>query len=1100
MLKRHALPALVWEGLCFTLIQAYVSSVNHPLHVEVDSGGAALEDESSEAEVSKNQWPSKEGDATGTDEEQTSELDSVSQDANHVGVWPTGKIRRLSRNGKQMQLMRSQQSSGSSQDSRSWPKAWPQAASNSPAQQPVQSSEMQAPELKVPEKQSPQMQPTAMRSLETVSPEIQFPEMQSSSDEAAEHVVSSSSTSSDPELGAHKNISHQQKVVNKSAHHKSKPSRCFHERFATAIADSERCPDACPYFAEIRDNNKRLSCTFQCVPEEGCGRNLTNPLAFVPDKDRGFCRPCSVTGCKRCDRSVRADRCAECNTKSGFTMRDGKCVFRYSLRARGAIVLFSGLLAVVVYILVWYFSLAFYREHVNVLEEQRGLEFRTATKLVIPTHLAPKEQFSERQLWPLNTNTLKVDVAGPGSVLFFRFQMFILVWALTLLLLWVAFARATVPDIMTAGKQYASTPRGVCKVLHESRQHHETASAVNVAFLAVAYVVSFTLCVAFASWQCHTFHNLNSLYSTHGDFAACLKGLPPISGKEMLEDILKETIQEATIQEVIGVSVAWDMTHEIDRVKTLLEEQVIQRDPSAWGSSENEDTAIVFVTDKGKNAREAAEPEEVKSKKKNNKKKKSEDSKAAAQPEDVKEGDAKAAAEEKEANEPAEVEVATQKEVTETDKAGQQNMFKFISSEFIPVKRHRALRFLDRIILVNVFGIDLEPDDEYHTREARSSVTLPPSEHPADEDQQCLSDMTPEDLCKSLTSTPYAWVVFGTEQARDAALEANISFRGEDLTLETWAAEPQSVLWENFGIPRDEVKYRILRSVGFITTCLLAWACVLYLPYGAYLSSFSYENGDAPSAIVGQALSAFLLLGNIILYNVCSEASVRVGFLLFEDKESLYTITYTIAVMVNIILDCAVNGFVSYQMAVSSRSRTYDGKLIAELEDFPHIFQSFEVQRQLGMQFWTYLWPWMFFVPFLGEMIFANQVPLHLARLVVRTFPHIRDYQAQRTLQILVPMDAGRYADVLLNICVATLVFFMPSGYIAGIFITLVASHIFIFCFDHYRVLRCVPSFTLSSSAIDDFVGYMCMIPCVVILLALVFESMGEVCDVEKDY
>eukprot|EP00931_Biecheleriopsis_adriatica_P016004 TRINITY_DN11951_c0_g1_i6.p1 TRINITY_DN11951_c0_g1~~TRINITY_DN11951_c0_g1_i6.p1 ORF type:complete len:236 (+),score=35.25 TRINITY_DN11951_c0_g1_i6:81-788(+) len=235
MLKRHALPALVWEGLCFTLIQAYVSSVNHPLHVEVDSGGAALEDESSEAEVSKNQWPSKEGDATGTDEEQTSELDSVSQDANHVGVWPTGKIRRLSRNGKQMQLMRSQQSSGSSQDSRSWPKAWPQAASNSPV-----------PELKVPEMQSPQMQSTETQSPETVSPEIQSPEMQSSGDEAVEHAVSSSNTSSATVLGAHKTVSHQQKVMNESAHHKPNPSGCFHERFATAIADSERCPDACP--------------------------------------------------------------------------------------------------------------------------------------------------------------------------------------------------------------------------------------------------------------------------------------------------------------------------------------------------------------------------------------------------------------------------------------------------------------------------------------------------------------------------------------------------------------------------------------------------------------------------------------------------------------------------------------------------------------------------------------------------------------------------------------------------------------------------------------------------------------------------------------
>eukprot|EP00931_Biecheleriopsis_adriatica_P016000 TRINITY_DN11951_c0_g1_i1.p1 TRINITY_DN11951_c0_g1~~TRINITY_DN11951_c0_g1_i1.p1 ORF type:complete len:247 (+),score=45.59 TRINITY_DN11951_c0_g1_i1:82-822(+) len=246
MLKRHALPALVWEGLCFTLIQAYVSSVNYPLHVEVNSGGAALEDESSEAEVSKNQWPSKEGDATGTDEERNSELDSMSQDAKHVGVWPMGKTRRLSRNAKQMQLMRSQRSSSISQDSKPWPKAWPLVASNSPSQQPVQSSETQEPESKLPEMQSPHMQSTETQSPETVSPEIQSPEMQSSGDGAVEDAVSSFNASSAPVLGAHKTVSHQQKVMNESAHHKPNPSGCFHERFATAIADSERCPDACP--------------------------------------------------------------------------------------------------------------------------------------------------------------------------------------------------------------------------------------------------------------------------------------------------------------------------------------------------------------------------------------------------------------------------------------------------------------------------------------------------------------------------------------------------------------------------------------------------------------------------------------------------------------------------------------------------------------------------------------------------------------------------------------------------------------------------------------------------------------------------------------
>ena len=45
-------------------------------------------------------------------------------------------------------------------------------------------------------------------------------------------------------------------------------------------------------------------------------------------------------------------------------------------------------------------------------------------------------------------------------------------------------------------------------------------------------------------------------------------------------------------------------------------------------------------------------------------------------------------------------------------------------------------------------------------------------------------------------------------------------------------------------------------------------------------------------------------------------------------------------------------------------------------------------------------------------------------------------------LKILVPMDSGRYADVLVNITAAVLIFFLPGGYTLPLFIALALSRV----------------------------------------------------------
>ena len=177
---------------------------------------------------------------------------------------------------------------------------------------------------------------------------------------------------------------------------------CFAPRHAAEIENDEKCPDACPLFAE--DSASPQHCNFKCVNTSDCGleHTHTNLAQPVPDKARGFCRRCAVSGCHRCNRTSHADICAEC--LHGFALEKGACV--YQVPVVGSLLKGSLIFVIsfpVIYFVAWYASLAV-RPKVNVEEERKALQFRTQTKLCKPDF--GDERGEERQLWPLKTNTL----------------------------------------------------------------------------------------------------------------------------------------------------------------------------------------------------------------------------------------------------------------------------------------------------------------------------------------------------------------------------------------------------------------------------------------------------------------------------------------------------------------------------------------------------------------------------------------------------------------------------------------------------------------------------------------------------------------------
>mmetsp|Transcript_112717 Transcript_112717/g.323900 ORF Transcript_112717/g.323900 Transcript_112717/m.323900 type:complete len:965 (+) Transcript_112717:1-2895(+) len=318
-------------------------------------------------------------------------------------------------------------------------------------------------------------------------------------------------------------------------------------------------------------------------------------------------------------------------------------------------------------------------------------------------------------------------------------------------------------------------------------------------------------------------------------------------------------------------------------------------------------------------------------------------------------------------------------------------------------------------------------------------------------------------LLLGLTSAKRAVVVFETEEARDKAIAKSEADNGiviEDfqVTLSEMTAEPDTVEWENFGhITPQVVMWKVTAGFGIISLACLFWAVVFYAPYAYYVLTFNYANGRQPGFVVGMSFSMIVVVGNAIMYEVCARISDWVGFRFRDEREVCYMILYTIACMFNVILDF-VTTYITAEIILDTLGfRTYFGEPLRDIKDFTDKFETYGMQRSLAENTFTYAFPSTFLIPFLIEWLPTIALPYALGKFIVKSHPEVRGLDAEGWLQML-PMDMGRYADLLLNMILGILIFYFPGGYTWTLFLGMAGSHAWIYAFDYYKVLRQIPA------------------------------------------
>merc|ERR1719253_731505 len=355
-------------------------------------------------------------------------------------------------------------------------------------------------------------------------------------------------------------------------------------------------------------------------------------------------------------------------------------------------------------------------------------------------------------------------------------------------------------------------------------------------------------------------------------------------------------------------------------------------------------------------------------------------------------------------------------------------------------------------------------------------------------------DKKAEYVIKNMSTSQHAFMVFNTEAARDKAVEetGEFEFEGQTVRLEKTEHEPDACVWNAFDNSTMITKaVRLVKGFGVIFLGLFIWTTCFYGPYAFSLYVFNYDGGKEPGFAYGMAFTLVVCVGNATMYFVCGMVSENVGFRWIAQREQCYTVLYTIACTFNIMVDMVTTYYMAEQIAIGLGFRFYDGRKIEDVPEFTHRFESYAMQRSLAENTYGYLFPSTCLIPFLIEPIATILMPLRVGQLVIRTHKDLRG-RASEDLLLALPMDLGRYADLLLDMVLAILIFYFPGGYTHTLFLSTAGAHVYIYYLDHFKILRTIPSINYTSMNIDWCAQGMLAPVTGLIASCLVFKMNGQ--------
>jgi len=337
-----------------------------------------------------------------------------------------------------------------------------------------------------------------------------------------------------------------------------------------------------------------------------------------------------------------------------------------------------------------------------------------------------------------------------------------------------------------------------------------------------------------------------------------------------------------------------------------------------------------------------------------------------------------------------------------------------------------------------------------------------------------------------------AFVVFSHEDDRDRAVQAvkdkGIEICGTRCTLKSSTVEPEEIMWQHFHVTAAQRKFKLLRAFMLVLGACVLWTVMMYLPYAMYMVSFTYQQGDAPG-YVAEYLFIGLVVGSQLGLFVTSSVGANMACYRYEEeKQKKYIQFYNGALLLNLFMDIILQSYLSYKMMIGQRAHTAAGQLLKDLDTYQEILESYPMQKTLGKYLVKYCWPSTFLYPFLSQPVLVQWLAYNVGKLLVRSNTSLRGVMAAKAME-LGEMCQGRYADVLFNTTLVALVPFVAPANMHVVLFYFLVSHIYIYLYDHWKVLRCVVRFQFTSPEVHKLAMQLFALPVSCLAGALVFKA-----------
>jgi hypothetical protein len=349
---------------------------------------------------------------------------------------------------------------------------------------------------------------------------------------------------------------------------------------------------------------------------------------------------------------------------------------------------------------------------------------------------------------------------------------------------------------------------------------------------------------------------------------------------------------------------------------------------------------------------------------------------------------------------------------------------------------------------------------------------------------------------EEMSSCGNCFVLFQTVAARNRSLKMTLDYDGRPITLKSAHHEPRSLSFANIAVREGKgARHRVLEFVGcllLMIVCLGLWTILFYRPYAEYVLHWSKAPGMGEERYWSEYAQSTLLtfpivLGNQAMYFVCQKLAERLRFAIKGKEECLYVVLYTVFVTFVTALDIAIVLQLAYghhdqdSWKLAQASGVLGPKAVA---------QNPTIREVLFTEMVGYLYPMTLLVCYLLEPLLLGVLPFYIYKWIIRSRADIGVHEAEDALAPF-PFDLTRYGDINVSVICVVLTCFIATPEVYIVFVYLLMMLLFVYCWDHYRVLRLAPR-TWNDAPIVDIASTMLLsVPCALLAAAVVFRRYG---------